>query len=115
MFFPLSRLSTLNLTNSFVDLSITLLSSVSAKVNSTGYVTQVVNPYNFGQQGAVSPEAQSFVVMAYAAYNEWDQAGRPGKGPSSDDPLGSDSGAMMVKASASVVPGVAVALAWSMW
>jgi hypothetical protein len=86
------RLSTLNLTNTHVSFGISLLSSVSSKVNSTGFVTQVVNPYDFGVQGAESAEAQSFIIMAYAAYDQWDKQGRPGN-VSDSNPLGKDSGA----------------------
>jgi len=52
-----------------------------------------VNPYNFGVQGPESAEAQSFIMMAYAAYNQWDKQGRPGN-TAGDTPLGGDSGAM---------------------
>ena len=103
----LSRMSTLGLSNNYVNMSTTLLAAVSAKVNSTGYVTQVTDPYSFTTQGTESPEAQSFVVMAYAAFNAWNASGRPG-GPSGDgDPLGKYSGAPRL----SVPVGLAVALA----
>ncbi|ORY31626.1 hypothetical protein BCR39DRAFT_525995 [Naematelia encephala] len=94
------RLSTLNLTNDYINQSLTLLSAVSSKVNSSGYVTQVVNPTDFSTQGTQSPEAQSFLVMAYSAYDQWDKQGRPGfqsgEGSSSSkgsngDPLGKSS------------------------
>jgi rhamnogalacturonyl hydrolase YesR len=72
------RLSTLNLTNDYVNMSLTLLSGVSKKVNDTGYVTQVTDPYTFSKQGTESPEAQSFVILAYSAYNEWVAQGSNG-------------------------------------
>ncbi|RSH91425.1 hypothetical protein EHS25_009724 [Saitozyma podzolica] len=53
------RLSTLNITNNYVPAALTLLSGVSDKVNSTGYLTQVVNPNSFGAQGTESPKARA--------------------------------------------------------
>ncbi|WVQ66675.1 uncharacterized protein L199_004863 [Kwoniella botswanensis] len=91
-----SRLSTLNITDTYVPDSLKLLAAVSSYVNSTGYLTQVVNPYDFSKQGTVSPEGQSFVVMAYAAYKEWDSLGRRGSTSGNDDPLGSSSSANKV-------------------
>jgi hypothetical protein len=107
------RLSTLNLTNDYVPFGVDMLSAVSAKVNGTGYVTQVVNPYDFTQQGAESAEAQSFVLMAYAAYNEWDKMGQPGN-TAKGDPLGKDSGAVRPSWSlgAIVVAGLAAGGGW---
>lgn len=73
-------------------MGIQLLSAVSSRVNSTGYVGDVVNPFDFSSQGAESSEAQSFVIMAYAAYDEWTALGRPGN-TGGDNPLGGDSAA----------------------
>ncbi|GFZ50987.1 hypothetical protein JCM24511_08745 [Saitozyma sp. JCM 24511] len=86
------RLSTLNITNNYVPAALTLLSGVSDKVNSTGYLTQVVNPNSFGAQGTESPEGQSFVIMAYSAFKEWEQRGQSGFN-GSGDPLGMGSAA----------------------
>ncbi|WWC95187.1 hypothetical protein V866_002042 [Kwoniella sp. B9012] len=90
------RLSTLNITDTYVPNSLKLLAAVSSYINSTGYLTQVVNPYDFSKQGTISPEGQSFVVMAYAAYKEWDSLGRKGSTSGNDDPLGSSSSAFKV-------------------
>ncbi|WWC72204.1 uncharacterized protein I206_106164 [Kwoniella pini CBS 10737] len=87
------RISTLNLTDSYVPDSLKLLAAVSSYVNSTGYLTQTVNPYDFSKEGTYSPEGQSFVVMAYAAYKEWDSLGRKGSTSGKDDPLGKSSSA----------------------
>ncbi|WWC91904.1 uncharacterized protein L201_006853 [Kwoniella dendrophila CBS 6074] len=87
------RLSTLNITDKYVPDSLKILAGVSSYVNSTGYLTQVVNPYDFSKQGTYSPEGQSFVVMGYAAYKEWDSLGRKGSTSGKDDPLGKDSSA----------------------
>jgi rhamnogalacturonyl hydrolase YesR len=84
------RLSTLNITNDFVPMAISLLSAVSSQVNSTGYVNQVTDPYSFSRQGDMSPEAQSFVVLAYEAYKDWETAGKQGAGGKD---LGKDSSA----------------------
>ncbi|AFR94210.1 hypothetical protein C343_02279 [Cryptococcus neoformans C23] len=86
------RLSTLGITNDYVDMALGLLSAASSYVNSTGYLTQVVNPLDFSKQGEESPEGQSFLVMAYAAHKDWDDAGRAGH--TGDDGLGSKSGAL---------------------
>ncbi|KIR39082.1 hypothetical protein I307_01801 [Cryptococcus deuterogattii 99/473] len=88
----LSRLSTLGITNDYVDMALGLLSAASSYVNSTGYLTQVVNPLDFSEQGEESPEGQSFLVMAYAAHKDWNNAGRAGH--TNNDGLGSKSGAL---------------------
>lgn len=107
-------MSTLNLTNNYVPMGINMLSAVSAKVNSSGYVTQVVDPYDWSRQGGDSAEAQSFVMMAYAAYNEWDAQGRPGN-QAGENPLGDESGAgRLVASGMAVVLGVAGVLGWSL-
>ena len=72
-------------------MSLDLLAAVSSKVNSSGYLTSVVDPYSFGQNATQSPEGQSFVILAYSAYSAWTGKGQPGN--SSSDPLGKDSGA----------------------
>ncbi|KAK4686019.1 hypothetical protein P7C73_g4107, partial [Tremellales sp. Uapishka_1] len=87
-----SRMSTLNLTNTYVPFSLTLLASVSSAVNETGYLSQVVDPNSFDKQGTVSPEGQSFVVLAYAAYNDWTKAGS--QGSTGSNPLGVVSAAL---------------------
>ncbi|EIW72178.1 hypothetical protein M231_01851 [Tremella mesenterica] len=86
------RMSTMGLTNQYASQGIQLLSAVSAKVNSSGYLTQVVNPYDWSQTATQSPEGQSFVIMAYSAYNEWISQGQ--QGDSDKNPLGNDSGAL---------------------
>ncbi|TYJ51300.1 hypothetical protein B9479_008132, partial [Cryptococcus floricola] len=98
------RLSTLNISSTHLTTSLTLLSSLSSYVNSTGFLTQTVNPLDFssssgsgvgegdGDGGSGSPEGQAFVVMAYAAHREWDRLGREGGG--GGDGLGGTSGAL---------------------
>jgi len=84
-------------------------------VNSTGYVTQVVNPYDFGVQGPESAEAQSFIMMAYAAYDQWTEQGRPGN-TEGDSPLGGDSAAMRGAGVGMGMVGLVVGmLGWSLF
>nr|XP_031861582.1 uncharacterized protein CI109_002811 [Kwoniella shandongensis]KAA5528654.1 hypothetical protein CI109_002811 [Kwoniella shandongensis] len=109
------RLSTLNITNNYVNTSLNLLAAVSSRVNSTGFLTQVVNPNDFTKQGDHSPEGQSFVVLAYAAYKEWDSLGKNGYS-NKDDPLGKASAAEMkvVGMGMGAVLGLAGVLGWSL-
>jgi hypothetical protein len=43
-----------------------------------GWLTPVVDPSLFGQSGSKSPEAQAFVLMMEASYQDWAQAGYKG-------------------------------------
>jgi hypothetical protein len=97
----------MNLTDDYVNFATNLLSASSSHVNSSGYLTQVVNPLDFTSQGTQSPEGQSFIVMAYAAYNDWDNAGQSGNNGSSN-PL-SQSGAEKLVAPLSMGLGWAIA------
>ncbi|EJD00570.1 uncharacterized protein FOMMEDRAFT_112116 [Fomitiporia mediterranea MF3/22] len=45
---------------------------------SDGWLTPVVNPHSFGQEGKDSPEGQAFVVMMYAAWRDWVENGAVG-------------------------------------
>ena len=74
----LSRMSNQNLTNDYVPMGLKMLAAVSRNINSTGHLTQVTDPYSFSVQGDYSPEGQSFVVMAYAAYQDWEAQGSEG-------------------------------------
>ncbi|KAI0776995.1 Six-hairpin glycosidase-like protein [Trametes elegans] len=49
-----------------------------AHFTSDMWLTPVVNPNSFGQEGSKSPEGQAFVVEMYAAYRDWAAAGSPG-------------------------------------
>lgn len=42
------------------------------------WLTPVVNPDTFGDEGAESPEGQAFVVELAAAWRDWTAAGEPG-------------------------------------
>lgn len=87
------RMSTMNLTNEYVDMSTTLLGAVSKQVNETGFLKNVTDPYSFSKPGNYSGEGQSFVLMAYAAFRDWEAMGKPGNSRG-DDPLGGKSGAL---------------------
>jgi hypothetical protein len=43
-----------------------------------GWLTPVVNPYDFGVQGPASPEGEAFVLEMTAAWKDWVAAGSPG-------------------------------------
>ncbi|KAI5123008.1 hypothetical protein M0805_007630 [Coniferiporia weirii] len=61
--------------NSFVDAS-TLTNMTHFSVD--GWLTPVVNPDSFGDQGSQSPEGQAFVIEMYAAWRDWVQNGAVG-------------------------------------
>jgi len=50
-----------------------------AHFTSDGWLTPVVNPDSFGDEGEQSPEAQAFTLMLSAAYRDWVDNGSPGK------------------------------------
>jgi len=85
-------MSNQNLTNDYIPMGIKMLAAVSRQVNSTGHLGQVTDPYSFSVQGDYSPEGQSFVVMAYAAYNDWETQGSEGANGETLE-VGDDSGA----------------------
>lgn len=45
--------------------------AIAANINGDGYLTNVVDPNNFGSQGDTSPEGQAFVLMMEAAYRDY--------------------------------------------
>ncbi|KDQ21094.1 hypothetical protein BOTBODRAFT_62116 [Botryobasidium botryosum FD-172 SS1] len=45
--------------------------AIAANINGDGYLTNVVDPNNFGSQGETSPEGQAFVLMMEAAYRDY--------------------------------------------
>lgn len=47
-------------------------------IDSDGWLTPVVNPHSFGNEGEHSPEGQAFVLMMQAAWSDWEAAGAPG-------------------------------------
>lgn len=42
------------------------------------WLTPVVNPHSFGDEGSKSPEGQAFVVEMYAAWRDWVENGSEG-------------------------------------
>jgi len=43
-----------------------------------GWLLPVVNPLSVGDSGSKSPEAQAFVLLMQAGYEDWAQAGSNG-------------------------------------
>jgi hypothetical protein len=43
-------------------------------------VAQVVDPYDFSQQGTFSPEGEAFILEMEAAYRDWVSGGKKGSG-----------------------------------
>lgn len=52
--------------------------SSSSHIDDQGWLLPVANPLSFGTLGSRSPEAQSFVLLLNAAYQDWAQGGRKG-------------------------------------
>ncbi len=72
-------------TSSFAPTSTTSGASPSSTVPSglqhftaDGWLTPVVNPHSYGNEGSESAEGQAFVLMMQAAYQDWVDAGSPG-------------------------------------
>lgn len=101
-------------TNDYVPMGLRLLAAVSRKVNDTGHLTQVTDPYSFSVQGDYSPEGQSFVVMAYSAYQEWDAAGREGADGEDLEDGAARLGGMMGLLAAGLVIGLLGSGGWVM-
>lgn len=99
------RLSTLNLTSSYTNMSSILLGATSAHVNSSGFLTDAVDPLNWSKQGSESPEGQSFMVMAYAAYDAWVSQGQ--QGDAEKNPLEQSAAGRTAAVSAGVALGLA--------
>jgi rhamnogalacturonyl hydrolase YesR len=49
-------------------------------LDGSGWLQPVVNPHNFGNEGSESAEAQAFVLMMQASWQEWVAAGSQGSG-----------------------------------
>jgi len=47
-------------------------------ITSAGWLTPVVNPHSYGQEGAESAEGQAFVVDLHAAWRDWVADGSKG-------------------------------------
>lgn len=107
------RMSTLNLTNDYVTPSLQMLAAASKNVNETGYLTHVTNPMLFKVEGDSSPEGQTFIILAYAAYKDWVAQGKQGVDKDhKDHPLDDDSSALATKAG---VVSTLAAIAVSLW
>jgi len=53
-----------------------------------GWLTPVVNPYSYGQQGGKSPEGQAFVLQLHSAWRDWIEDGARGANAASSWRLG---------------------------
>lgn len=76
-------------------------SSSAGHIDSQGWLTPVVNPHEYGNQGEKSPEGQAFVLEMHAAYNDWKSAGSPGAG---------NNGATRMLSARGVVAGAIIAI-----
>ncbi|KAI0259577.1 Six-hairpin glycosidase-like protein [Gloeopeniophorella convolvens] len=52
--------------------------STSAHFTADGWLAPVVDPDDFGEAGAQSPEGEAFALMLHAAWRDWAAAGSPG-------------------------------------
>ncbi|KLT38936.1 Six-hairpin glycosidase [Cutaneotrichosporon oleaginosum] len=104
------RMSTLNLTNDHVDMAVSMLAGASRNVNATGFLVNVTDPYSFHKPGTYSPEGNAFVVLGYAAYNDWERMGKPGN-TRGKDPLAGGAGRVGVSAVVGAGAAAAAALA----
>lgn len=109
------RFSTMNITNDYVDMSLKLLAGASRNVNSTGYLNNVTNPLKFVSEGNQSPEGQSFLLLAYAAYNDWNAMGKPGNKRNKTDPLSDIQNEKSSAMGLTATPFVATLLASLVW
>ena len=50
----------------------------NARITSDGWLTPVVNPHSFREEGTESAEAQAFVLQLHAAWADWVEDGRKG-------------------------------------
>ena len=48
-------------------------SAILSKIDQGGFLQGVVDPYNFGNEGTVSPEGQAFVLLLQAAWRDYQQ------------------------------------------
>jgi rhamnogalacturonyl hydrolase YesR len=54
--------------------------AANGHIDSNGWLTPVVNPHAYGEEGSQSPEGQAFVLQMQAAYKDWQAAGSKGNG-----------------------------------
>lgn len=53
-------------------------SNPNARITPDGWLTPVVNPHSFHDEGSESPEAQAFVLQMHAAWADWVEDGSTG-------------------------------------
>lgn len=74
---PTRASSTPSSTHTIPSLRIRDPSSALQHFTTDGWLTPVVNPYQFSAQGSQSPEGQAFVLEMQAAWRDWVTAGSP--------------------------------------
>lgn len=75
-------------------------------IDGDGWLSPVVDPHNFPQQGSHSAEGQAFVVSMMAGYNAWNGIGQPGVNAATMRAVG---------LSLEAVLGLASILAWALF
>lgn len=114
-------------TGSTVDVSMSLVSSVSDytptssspppsstasgtpdKLHFTwdGWLTPVVDPYGFSDQGQASPEGQAFILAMHAAWRDWVEDGSQGANDAVDTVSPSGSRTVVQALAAGIIPFV---------
>ena len=89
--------------------------SFGGHIDGDGWLSPVVDPYNFPNNGSHSAEGQAFVVSMYAGYREWQAASELGvsklgtKEPSTEEPSTEEPGTSSAS-HASVSAGAIAAL-----
>jgi hypothetical protein len=87
-------------------------------IGGNGWLSPVVDPYNFPKQGSHSAEAQAFVVSMYAGYRAWQVAdGSSAEGSSAESPSASSAshagaGAGAVAALAALICILGISASW---
>jgi hypothetical protein len=56
----------------------TTLSTPLTHFDSSGWLTPVVDPYNYPAEGSRSPESEAFIIEMTAAYQDWVALGSKG-------------------------------------
>jgi len=89
--------------------------SFERHIDGDGWLSPVVDPYNFQKEGSHSAEAQAFVVSMHAGYREWQRAEAGAEEPDAeglgDEGLGAQGLGASSASHAGVSAGLVAALA----
>ena len=92
--------------------------SFGGHIDEDGWLSPVVDPYDFPKEGFHSAEAQAFVVSMYAGYREWQAASAPDTSEQGTSELGTSelgaSSASRASVSASAIAAL-VAMTCILW